>query len=77
LIRPDTVPDSKAIRRKPPRQRAAKIALTFKQSDQLAVPATVGKASSTMTAAMVSWRGGAVGCLDEALLLAMLDRAIA
>ncbi|MER9133890.1 hypothetical protein, partial [Mesorhizobium sp. M0768] len=28
LIRPDTVPDSKAIRRKPPRQRAAKIALT-------------------------------------------------
>ncbi|MER8563638.1 chemotaxis protein CheW [Mesorhizobium sp. M0578] len=49
----------------------------FKQSDQLAVPATVGKASSTMTAAMVSWRRGAVGCLDEALLLAMLDRAIA
>ncbi|MER8713135.1 hypothetical protein, partial [Mesorhizobium sp. M1295] len=29
LIRPDTVPDSKAIRRKPPRQRAAKIALTY------------------------------------------------
>ncbi|MER9926696.1 hypothetical protein NKJ84_28160, partial [Mesorhizobium sp. M0048] len=29
LIRPDTVPDSKAIRRKRSRQRAAKIALTL------------------------------------------------
>ncbi|MER8759530.1 hypothetical protein NKH69_28370, partial [Mesorhizobium sp. M0976] len=29
LITPDTVPDSKAIRRKRPRQRAGKIALTY------------------------------------------------
>ncbi|MER8760396.1 hypothetical protein NKH69_33180, partial [Mesorhizobium sp. M0976] len=29
LITPDTVPDSKAIRRKRPRQRAGKIALTL------------------------------------------------
>lgn len=49
----------------------------YKQSDQLAVPGTVGKASSSMTAAMISWRERAVGCLDGALLLAMLDRAIA
>jgi chemotaxis-related protein WspD len=48
----------------------------YSECDRLAVPATVGKASTTATAAMISWRGRAVGCLDEALLMAMFDRAI-
>jgi chemotaxis-related protein WspD len=39
-------------------------------------PATVAKASSTYTLAMLTWRDGTVGYLDGALLLTGLDRSL-
>lgn len=40
------------------------------------VPATLGRAATSAVAAMLSWNGRAVGCLDAALLLALIDRSL-
>lgn len=50
---------------------------SYGERDQIAVPATIGKSASTVIRAMLSWQGRTVGCLDEAVLLAMIDRSIA
>lgn len=50
---------------------------SYGEGDQIAVPATIGKSASTVIQAMLSWQGRTVGCLNEALLLAMIDRSIA
>ena len=42
-----------------------------------AVPATVARATATYTKAMLAWRDKAVGCLDDQLLLYMLNRSLA
>ncbi|TPI72558.1 chemotaxis protein CheW [Mesorhizobium sp. B2-8-9] len=49
----------------------------YREHDTLAVPATIGKALSAATVAVLPWRGRAVGCLDPGQLLTMLDRSIA
>lgn len=41
------------------------------------VPATVGRSATTAVAAMLPWNGRAVGCLDAAILLDLIDRSIA
>ncbi|MGO4670274.1 chemotaxis protein CheW [Bosea sp. 2RAB26] len=50
---------------------------SYGERDLIAVPATIGKSASTVILAMLSWHGRTVGCLDEAPLLAMIDRSIA
>lgn len=49
----------------------------YRESDTLAVPATIGKAVLAATVAVLPWQGRAVGCLDTGQLLTMLDRSIA
>ncbi|MDX8451142.1 chemotaxis protein CheW [Mesorhizobium sp. VK9D] len=49
----------------------------YRERDRLAVPATIGKALSAATVAVLRWQGRAVGCLDPGQLLTMLDRSIA
>ncbi|TRC73900.1 purine-binding chemotaxis protein CheW [Mesorhizobium sp. WSM4307] len=49
----------------------------YREGDTLAVPATISKALSAATVAVLPWQGRAVGCLDPGQLLAMLDRSIA
>ena len=41
------------------------------------VPATVGRSATTAVSAMLPWNGRAVGCLDAATLLDLIDRSIA
>lgn len=48
----------------------------YRKRDTLAVPATIGKALSAVTVAVLPWQGRAVGCLDPGQLLTMLDRSI-
>lgn len=47
----------------------------YEEGDVVEVPATVGKATA-FTRFMISWNGRAVGRLDDALILAALDRGI-
>ncbi|MEI9405739.1 chemotaxis protein CheW [Mesorhizobium argentiipisi] len=49
----------------------------YRERDALAVPATIGKALSAATVAVLPWQGRAVGCLDPVQLLTMLDWSIA
>ncbi len=42
-----------------------------------AVPATVARATATYTTAIFPWRGHAVGCLDDQLVLHTLNRSLA
>jgi len=43
----------------------------------LAVPATIGMAASTFTTAMLAWDERTIACLDETMVLDMLDRSLA
>ncbi|MBZ9887690.1 chemotaxis protein CheW [Mesorhizobium sp. BR1-1-3] len=49
----------------------------YRARDTLAVPATIDKALSAATNAVLPWQGRAVGCLDPEQLLTMLDRSMA
>lgn len=49
----------------------------YDRSAALAVPATIGRAPSAFTTAMLPWEGRTIGCLDETLVLDMLDRSLA
>jgi chemotaxis-related protein WspD len=45
--------------------------------DVLDVPATIGKSASSFAVALIAWKGGTVGRLDDKLVLDALDRSIA
>jgi chemotaxis-related protein WspD len=49
----------------------------YDRSAALAVPATISLAASAFTTSMLNWEGRSVGCLDETLVLDMLDRSLA
>jgi chemotaxis-related protein WspD len=49
----------------------------YDRSAVLAVPATISMAASAFTTSMLIWEDRSVGCLDETLVLDMLDRSFA
>lgn len=50
--------------------------LRYSGRDLVDTPATIGRSSQTLAAAMISWNGRTVGRLDEDLLLTAFDRSI-
>lgn len=49
----------------------------FHESECRAVPATIARAMSHVTKAVLPWQGRSVGRLDETVLLDLIDRSIA
>ncbi len=49
----------------------------YAAGDRIAVPATLGPSAARVVETMVAWNGRAIGCLDRARLLDMIDRSIA
>lgn len=49
----------------------------YRAHEREAVPATVGRSAASIVEAMIPWEGRAVGCLDAARLLDLIDRSIA
>ena len=49
----------------------------FHRSEFTQVPATVAKATATLTKAMLPWENQAIGCLDDQLLFYTLNRSLA